>query len=370
MRSFATKWLCPFTFALCVALPSAALVAQEQPDSTTQKNIDWFAYPYVFYSPETNLAFGGGGIVYFYLSRDSLTKPSSITPSFYYSINDQWDFTVFPEVYFAQGKYYLYAYLSIGEYIDKFYGIGPTSVEIPEPGYLYENVIARGNFQWSFTPTMKLGATFEFQSRTILDKQANPYLLSDTVRGSEGGKTTGLGAIVTWDTRNHRFYPSDGHLFEISALYVSRALGGDYDFNRYKVDMRWYEPLGEGEDHVIGLQAFGNFVRGFPAFYDLSAMGGKMMMRGYYTGRFRDYDYASGQAEYRTRVLRRLGLVVFAAVGMVNSPETVLRFKDLKYSYGLGFRYVFDVAEKIDIRADFGFGPGTSGVYVDIQQAF
>jgi len=352
---------------LGLALDAAA---QEQPDSTATKDFDWFAYPYVFYSPETNLAFGGGGIMYFYLSRDSLTKPSSITPSFYYSINNQFDFTIFPEVYFAQGRYYLYAYLSIGEYIDKFYGVGPTTVEIPEPGYLYQNILMRGNFQWSFTPTMKLGAVVEYLNRDILDKQSNPFLLSDTVRGSSGGKTVGLGAIASWDTRNHRFYPSDGHLFELSALFVSRAFGGDFDYNRYKVDMRWYHRLGMTEDHVLGIQGYGNFVRGFPPFYDLSAMGGKMMMRGYYTGRYRDYDYASGQVEYRTRLLKRIGMVLFTAAGLVNSPETKLRLRDLKYSYGIGFRYVFDVAEKIDIRADFGFGPGTSGVYVDIQQAF
>ena len=160
---------CPTRFlvsAFCgLILLAGSLSAQEKADSTEQKNIDWFAYPYVFYSPETNLAFGGGGIVYFYLSRDSLTKPSSITPSFYYSINKQFDFTVFPEVYFAQGKYYLYAYFSIGEYIDKFYGEGPTTVEIPTPEYLYKNIILRGNFQWSFTAAMKVGLYVLMPSR-------------------------------------------------------------------------------------------------------------------------------------------------------------------------------------------------------------
>ena len=355
---------------LCLLFLFGMLPAQENPDSTTRKDFDWFAYPYVFYSPETNLAFGGGGIVYFYLSQDSLTKPSSITPSFYYSINNQFDFTVFPEVYFKGGEYYLYAYLSIGQYIDKFYGVGPTTVDIDEPGYLYEGITLRGNFQWSFTSDMKLGTVVEYVKRAVLDKKSNPFLLSDTIRGSNGGSELGLGAIASWDTRNHRFYPSHGHLFEVSALFVSRALGGDYDYNRYKLDLRWYHQMTSSEDHVIGVQAYGNFVRGFPPFYGLSALGGKMIMRGYYTGRFRDFDYAAGQAEYRTRILRRIGFVLFAGAGMVNSPERVLRIKDLKPSYGIGFRYVFDVAEKIDIRADFGFGPGTSGVYIDIQQAF
>lgn len=365
-RSF--RILCATVFVVVAA--TGASVAQDSQDSTGRKMFDWFAYPYAFVSPETNLALGGGGIVYFYLSPDSLTKPSSITPSFYYSVNHQFDLTIFPEVYFAQGKYYLYAYFSIGQYIDKYYGVGPTTVEIDDPAYLYEGTILRGNFQWNLTSKAKLGALVEYVNRVILDKKSNPFLLSDTVRGSDGGSELGLGLIASWDSRNHRFYPSSGYLFEVSTLFVSRAFGGDYDYNRLKVDLRWYSPISTGEDHILGIQAYGSFVRGFPPFYDLSAMGGKMIMRGYYTGRFRDMDYMAGQVEYRTRLMRRIGVVLFTGLGAVNGREHPLRLKDLKPSYGVGFRYVFDVAEKIDIRADFGFGPGTSGVYVDIQQAF
>jgi hypothetical protein len=356
--------------ALALVLASVPLQAQEGADTTDRKDIDWFAFPYAFYTPETNLAVGAGGIVYFYLASDTLTKPSSVSTSFFYSVDNQFDFSVIPEVYFERGEFYLYGYFSIGQYLDKYYGNGPTSVEIPDPEYLYEGIVIKGNFQWSFTETMKFGPIAEYQDRLILDKKSNPYLLSDTVLGSNGGNEFGLGAIASWDTRNHRFYPSHGHLFEASALFVSRALGGDFDYNRYKLDMRWYHPLTDTEDHILGIQAFGSIVRGQPPFYDLSALGGKMIMRGYYTGRFRDFDYAAGQVEYRTRIIQRIGLVLFAGLGTVSSREYPIRAEDLKASYGIGFRYVFDLKEKIDIRADFGFGPGTSGVYFDIQQAF
>ena len=50
----------------------------EKPDTVGVGGADWFAYPYIFYSPETNLAFGGGGIVYFKLSDRTDAKSSSI----------------------------------------------------------------------------------------------------------------------------------------------------------------------------------------------------------------------------------------------------------------------------------------------------
>lgn len=34
------------------------------PDTVGVGGVDWFAYPYIFYSPETSLAFGGGGIYF------------------------------------------------------------------------------------------------------------------------------------------------------------------------------------------------------------------------------------------------------------------------------------------------------------------
>ena len=46
---------------LCVA----TLRAQDTPDTAGIGGVNWFAYPYAFYTPETNLAFGAAGILYF-----------------------------------------------------------------------------------------------------------------------------------------------------------------------------------------------------------------------------------------------------------------------------------------------------------------
>ena len=36
---------------------------EEKSDTVGIGGLNWFAYPYMFYSPETNLAFGAGGII-------------------------------------------------------------------------------------------------------------------------------------------------------------------------------------------------------------------------------------------------------------------------------------------------------------------
>ena len=43
----------------------------------------------------------------------------------------------------------------------------------------------------------------------------------------------------------------------------------------------------------------------------------------------------------------------------------------MKYSYGLGLRFLFNKQQKINLRMDIGFGSdGSRGIYFGIQEAF
>jgi hypothetical protein len=77
------------------------------------------------------------------------------------------------------------------------------------------------------------------------------------------------------------------------------------------------------------------------------------------------------QAEYRwVPVFWRLGLAAFAGIGDVADRVGHFDLGNFKYSYGLGLRFVFDAKQRLNIRLDFGFGKGTSGVYFTAAEAF
>jgi len=360
---------------LCLILPSNALSGtpqdSEEGDSTGgPSRFGWIAYPYLFYSPETNLAFGGGGIVYFRFSADSTVKPSTVTPSFFYSVNDQYDVTVIPEFYIGK-SFYIYSYFSFGSYIDRFYGIGPGTPEISEPDYAHESIVAQLNFQPQISDAFRAGLYSRLLSRTITDPKANPFLGDASLHGNNGGLSIGLGGVVAWDTRDNRFYPTGGILNEIRAVYYSKAWGSDFDYNRYEVDLRGYYTLsGEERSHILGIQFYGVSASSGAPFYDLALLGSKTIMRGYYQGRYRDQVYVAAQLEYRTTLFWRIGMVGFVGAGEVAPRIVDARLKDLLPNYGFGLRYRFDLAEKLDIRFDMGFGKHTNGAYFDIQQAF
>jgi outer membrane protein assembly factor BamA len=310
-----------------------------------------------------------GGIVYAHLSPDTLVKASSITPSAYYSINGQFDVTVIPEFYISR-RMYVYGYLSFGNYIDKFYGEGPESQEIADPDYQHDSFILEGHIQPQLDDVFRAGVFVRYFQRTVTDPQKNPFLKDPATIGSAGGQSTGLGLILSWDSRDNGFYPTEGSLNKIKIAYYDDALGSDFDYTRYEADLRVYRSLDATARHVLGLQGFGVLVTGAPPFYDLALMGGKTIMRGYYQGRYRDNVLIAGQAEYRFRLFDRFRIVGWMGTGQVAPSTEGIRMRALQYSYGFGFRYVFDVAEQLDIRADFGFGKGTNGAYFDVQQAF
>lgn len=370
-------------FALLFGMLTAS--AQDKPDSSqalvkreilkthkTRVNI----FPYLFYTPETELAFGVGGIITFYTSEYALLRPSKITLSGYYSTKSQYKLTLSPQVYMARNNLFLSANLDYGYYVDKFWGIGSATPDIDEEEYISSGWGMELNLQvppllgyiGRYIGHTKTGIIYDYFNNTIEDKKSNPYLLSGEVSGSEGGISSGLGLIWVWDTRDHIFYPGKGGYHQVKAIFYQKAFGGSFNFNRYEADLRQYFPI--QQKNVLAFQAFASFVRGNPPFNELSALGGQRTMRGYYQGRYRDKNYLAGQAEYRRHLWRRLGFVAFAGLGDVESETGDFRIKSAKFSGGFGLRFLFNQAEKVNIRADFGFGKNTSGVYFGVEEAF
>ena len=99
------------------------------------------------------------------------------------------------------------------------------------------------------------------------------------------------------------------------------------------------------------------------------------MMRGYYTGRYRDQNLLAGQAELRYRYNNRFGAVVFAGTGQVFANGD-FAMKNFKPSYGMGGRYFFDPEKGLSVRMDYAVGEKRinekrqSGFYFTLAESF
>jgi outer membrane protein assembly factor BamA len=124
------------------------------------------------------------------------------------------------------------------------------------------------------------------------------------------------------------------------------------------------------------MQLLGEFnFGGEVPFNQLSQMGGKNMMRGYFRGRFRDQNQIAAQVEYRFLPLKlgfskRLGATVFGGVGDVFEDWNQLSIKDIKWSAGVGARFLLFQQKDVYLRVDYAITPDENGFYIGVGEAF
>ncbi len=180
----------------------------------------------------------------------------------------------------------------------------------------------------------------------------------------------GLGLVATRDTRTSTTFPNRGSFHQLSAIFHAEALGSDFGFGRYLLDLRRYLPLGERE--AVALRGVAWATSGTAPFDELPQIGGDQLLRGYFQGRFTDRQLISLQGEYRGPAFWRIGWVAFGAVGQVADRWGDLRLDGFKASVGGGVRFLISPQETLFIRADLGYGvnTGATGFYLNIGEAF
>jgi outer membrane protein assembly factor BamA len=356
---------------LASMLPAAAFGQMEvsaQRDTVKLGRLQITGYPYVFYSPETEFALGGAIILTQRLSSDTTVKPSSAMISGYYSAKASYDLFFNPEFYLGEDRYYLGILADYWRFVDKFWGFGNNSPDSDNVGYIRKIFSVNVEFDVRVVGPLKVGVNYDLNHTAIEDKQSNPYLLSGSVTGSDGGTSSGLGLVLFADTRNGAFYPTSGGSYKLSFLHTVSWLGSTFKFSRWIADIRHYFPI--ADPLVLAAQLYATGVRGDPPFYMVPALGGDNQMRGYYEGRYRDRYYGAIQGELRWRITRRWGLVGWAGVGDVAGTVDAFRLDSLKPTVGVGVRFALDPEEVLNVRADFAYGKNTNGMYFNAKEAF
>jgi outer membrane protein assembly factor BamA len=337
-------------------------------DSTTNSS-SFNAYPYVYYTPETSLAFGGGGIFVFYTGDSPELKPSKLGFGLMYSISKQYRIGLNPKFYFFDSKLYIETPLSYGYSIDKFFGIGPDTESTGNEKFAKKYFTASMTIQVPpviFT-ALRTGIILDYEHTEITDKKENELLLNDEVTGSNGGHVFGIGGDLVWDTRDNLFFPTKGGYQYFKVLIYPDV--GDYVFSFLELDVKQF--YGFSSDMVLGGNFYLSSTTGDAPFYKLPALGGQKRMRGYFMGRYRDNFLMMLQAEFRHMFSKRFGYVVFGGAGNVSNSMLEYSLNHIKYSLGAGLRFRFNQKEKVNLRMDIGVGPDKNmGIYFGIEEAF
>jgi len=190
----------------------------------------------------------------------------------------------------------------------------------------------------------------------------------NTLIGGLGSVVNGVGVAAVLDTRDNIYSPVRGWYADVSSMFYGQALGSQFAFMNYTIDIRRYNSL--SPHTVLALQGFANLNIGEVPFKLAATLGGSFLLRGYYNGRYRDNNALALQAELRQRIIGRLGGTVFVSAGDVANVLSEFSPADWKVAGGAGLRFLISRKEHLNLRFDAAFGQQTHGFYVNISEAF
>ena len=344
-------------------------------DST--RSASFLPLPVLGYAQETGLEFGVLPMYSFYTERtDTLTRSSAISGMATYTTEKQSNFYIKTDLWLPFNKYHILSELRYKNFPFQFYGVGDRTREEDRELITQQLFRAIGEVEKQVARGAYTGAGIRYENYRFRSANQGPFLPNPYgVFDRDGGQVLYLGLSQIIDSRNTNTYTTGGTYIRLAYAYAPDLFGGDnFTGSSTKLDFRTFRDLRAGK--VLGIQGIYQSVQGSRApFYLLQELGNDMMMRGYYTGRYRDQNLLALQSEFRYRFIPRLGVAAFAAAGTVYGNRQ-LNFRDIKPALGAGVRYFFDLDRGLSVRMDYAVGEKRagekrqSGFYLSLGEAF
>lgn len=247
----------------------------------------------------------------------------------------------------------------------KFWGIGYENCKLNsnETKYTEFSIRTKASALWRLSEGLYAGPTVDIDhvraSKIKGDKalwEGQPLTTTDI----------GVGIALDYDTRDNLTAPERGYLLSLEQKFFPRFLAnGDHSFSLTEFSGNIYSPVWKGGTFAGRLH--GRFTYGKTPWTMLSSIGGSYTLRGYYENRYRDKNAIDLTAELRQRIWKRWGVAVWGGVGSVFRSKGI-KIRELLPNGGIGIRWEFK--KHVNVRLDYGFGRGESGVVFNINEAF
>ncbi|MCX2479755.1 BamA/TamA family outer membrane protein [Pedobacter sp. MC2016-15] len=340
-------------------------------DTTSADKPSTTVYPTFALSPETGVEIGFSALKLFRAKNDTLNRLSELQAFTFFTFNGQYGLWLDNAIYSDKDKWFFLGRTRIQKFPMFYYGIGPDASGDNHAVVDAFTVAIKQRVLRRVIKNVFAGPEIDFQNTSSVrfnQPEVNPFELP---RGSTGSTNIGLGGALVYDNRHNVLNVRKGMFGEVSFLHYNPSLGSSFQYNSINVDLRSFYPV--GKRNVLAWQVLGNFQSGEIPFNQLAMMGGDMMMRGYYQGRYRDKNMIAAQTEFRMLPFafhKRLGGSVFASTAMVAPKVSSFTTNNLKFAGGFGLRYLLFPKKDIYLRLDIGFSKEGSSFYILNGEAF
>ncbi len=341
-------------------------------DTIPEEKNGLFFLPLIYYTPDTRWAAGAAGVYYFKFrpkyEYQQETRISYVRFLADYTQNKQLDVWAVWNIFSRNEDWLFKGDLRFRNFPDRFYGIGNRTLKTDEEFYEYDLISLKYMMMRKLRSFWFMGFDYVFEKEYNFKLEQGGQLIQGDITGYRGGNGSALGFVTTFDNRDNVINAYKGRLIEFSSYYFTQYLGGTFNFLSLNFDYNYYYKI--KPNHIIATQTVLRFNIGDIPFLDMARLGSDEILRGYPANRFRDKNMWATQVEYRFPVWWRLGMTTFAGIGDVFNQTSDMGLSTLKYSLGLGLRFVVNPAERLNIRLDYARGKESGYFYLSVAEAF
>ncbi len=317
------------------------------------------------YSPEKEAFAVGGFNMSYPSSRDRTLPPSHLGVVASISTNLSISADLYGDNYAANGRFFASYSVRYNRSPLRFWGLGyqSGSDDANRSTYLENRVEARVDLMGRFVSNRMLAGIFVGYDYCRTGDFSQPLLVESQPVSSDYFTA---GVRLDFDTRDAVENPSRGVFLRLEPSANIATAGQTSNFYKLEFVADFYFSLWKGG--VLALDLYADLASKDAPWTMWNEPGDGVRMRGYYTGRYRDRNFISLQAELRQKIYKQHGIALWGGVGNVFPSFREFDFNHILPTYGLGYRFT---VWNITFRIDAGFGrKGQYGIYAGINQAF
>jgi hypothetical protein len=333
--------------------------AEPDEQSASSARFPWLLVPLVSSNPKLGTA--GGGLGAYVHEFDKKSKLSMFGAAFVYTSTDSKVGALFARTSFGEDHHRIDAVGVFGHVKNDYEDYLGTG----EPLKTNDDAVAvAGRYRYRVKGDWFVGAQGAAVNYQILGESALDDGMLDTL-GVQGFKSVGLGASVSYDSRDNQDMPTKGWFANLNNLAYREWLGSEDAFDVYRLDVRLFARHGRG--HVFAVRQNNEFTAGAPVSGQAT-----VLLRGYKPAEYLGRYMSSLELEERFHLWKRIGATAFTGVASIYGESTIAQDSDSLYPvYGTGLQFVLMPARHLLVNLEYAYGnENNSGTYLKLGYAW
>jgi hypothetical protein len=342
-----------------VAASISAVAQEESADAPSEEPSPWLLAPVLTSDPKLGTSLGAlGGYLHYF---DGKSRPSIFAVMGQYTSTDSIVAALLAKTSFDEDRQRLnagFVYGDIKNDYDDYLGTGVPLKSNVGLHSVFARYLYRVRNEWF------IGAQGVYQDTPIEGVTEFDQELLDTL-GITSYKSGGLGLVVYRDSRDSDTMPTHGGLFNLNNMAYRESLGGEDDYDVYRIDIRYFITHGKG--HVFALRQLNHLTDNAPV-----QVRAAVQLRSYKIGQYNGEYMSSIEGEERMKLGERWTATLFAGIACTyGEGKSCSGSENLFPAVGAGIQYVLKPKERIVLNLEYAQGDaGNHGVYLKMGYAY